>query len=312
MNIVPYEKSFYNIWNDFLKSAKNYHFFFHRDYLKYHEDRFCDHSLLIYNKSKLIALLPANIQNSTLYSHQGLTYGGLIIKDKMKIELMLEIFKTLKEFLISKNINKLIYKTMPYIHHKKPSSEDLYALFLNRATLIKREVSSVINLSESIKYSNGRKWSLKRAKNEQFIIKQSSDFKTFWAILEDILKKHHNSKPTHSLKEIEYLYSKFRDNIKLFLIDKDHVTIAGAVVYENPTVAHLQYVANSDKGRGIGALDVLIDHLIKNIYKDKKYFSFGTSSDDTKEGGINFGLIDQKERFGASAIVIDRYEWNLT
>ncbi len=311
MNIVRYDKTFYHIWNEFLKNSKNYHFFFHRDYLSYHVDRFKDYSLLIYEKDKLVALFVANIKGNILYSHQGLTHGGVIVKDSMKLELMLNIFKELKEFLKSKGIFKVIYKALPHIYHLKPSQEDLYALFVHDAKLLKKEVALVIDLTQSIKYSNGRKWSIKRAKSENFLIERSDDFKSFWKILETILKAKHNSKPTHKLSEIEYLASKFPQNIKLFLVKRDHVVVAGAVVYENPTTINLQYVANSNEGREKGALDLLIDHLIKKVYKDKKYFSFGTSSLDNAKS-INLGLVDQKERFGARAVMFDQYEWIVT
>ena len=32
---------------------------------------------------KLISVLPANIKNNILYSHQGLTFGSFLIDDKM-------------------------------------------------------------------------------------------------------------------------------------------------------------------------------------------------------------------------------------
>ena len=100
------------------------------------------------------------------------------------------------------------------------------------------------------------------------------------------------------------------ENIKLFVAKKNGEVIAGAVIYETELVAHTQYLANSDEGREIGALDLLVDHLIKDVYKDKKYFDFGISTED--EGrSLNKGLIAQKEGFGASAVVHDFYELDI-
>ena len=65
-------------WNEFVERSKNGTFLFHRSYMDYHADRFTDHSLMVWNKGRLSALLPANEHDGTLYSHQGLTYGGLI------------------------------------------------------------------------------------------------------------------------------------------------------------------------------------------------------------------------------------------
>jgi hypothetical protein len=311
MKVLRYEESHKNSWNDFLKNAKNYHFFFHRDYLAYHSDRFEDHSLLIYNeKDKLIALLPANVDKNILYTHQGLTYGGFIVNDNSKTEIMLDIFEAVKEYLKENNIEKVIYKTIPYIHHIKSAQEDLYALFIQNATLIQRDIAATVDLTKPIKYSNGRKWSLKKAKNEGFEIEQSQDFKQFWSLLQEILKQQHDSKPVHSLQEIEHLHSLFPNNIKLYLVKKEGKLLAGGISFDNPEISHLQYVANSNEGRKIGALDHLIDHLMREVYRDKKYFDFGTSNEENGRV-LNRGLIDQKERFGARAVAIDRYEWIL-
>ncbi len=312
MTVKRYEASLQTNWNDFLNNAKNYHFFFHRNYLSYHDDRFEDYSLLIYDKKeKLLAMLPGNIDNHILYSHQGLTFGGFIVQDNMKTEIMLEIFEEVQTFLKTQGIQKVIYKAMPYIHHIKPAQEDLYALFIQNASLIQRDIGATIYMDQPIKYSNGRKWSLRNAKNEGFVVKESRDFTSFWNLLKEILKQQHDAKPAHSLDEIVQLASIFPKNIKLYITQKEGNILAGAIIFDNPEISHLQYVANSNEGRKIGALDFLIDHLIQKIYKEKKYFDFGTSNEDNGRY-LNKGLIDQKERFGARAVAYDRYEWALT
>src|SRR2546423_15660713 len=64
-------------WDEFVAKAKNSTFLFRRDYMEYHADSFSDHSLMLYEGSKLVAVLPANLYgDGTLVSHQGLTYGG--------------------------------------------------------------------------------------------------------------------------------------------------------------------------------------------------------------------------------------------
>ena len=152
MTIVKYTIEQKNNWNDFVKNSKNSHFFFQRDYMEYHSDRFEDFSLMVFDESdKLIAILPANIKEDILYSHQGLTFGGFLVDDKMKTETMLEIFELLKHFLKEQNIKEIVYKCIPYIYHLKPSEEDRYALFRNDATLIRRDVTSTIDLTEQVR-----------------------------------------------------------------------------------------------------------------------------------------------------------------
>lgn len=308
MTIIKYTKDQKNNWNEFVKNSKNVHFFFQRDYMEYHSDRFEDFSLMFFDETdKLIAMLPANIKENILYSHQGLTFGGFLVDDKMKTETMLEIFELLKQFLKEKNIVKIIYKCIPYIYHIKPSEEDRYGLFRNDAKLIRRDVTSTVDLTEQVRYSKGRKWTINKAKKESIETFESDDYETFWKLLTSVLEANHEAKPVHTLEEMIKLALLFPKNIKLFLAKKDERVVSGALIYENQSVVHTQYLANSEEGRELGALDLLIDYLIKDIYKNKKYFDFGISNEDAGRY-LNTGLIAQKEGFGARAVVHDFYE----
>ncbi len=308
MKVIKYNLSYKNIWNEFVKNSKNGHFFFQRDYMEYHNNRFEDFSLLIFDENeKLISILPANINENILYSHQGLTFGGCVVDDKMKTEIMLGIFESLKAFLKEENIAKIVYKVIPYIYHIKPSEEDRYALFRNDAKLIRRNVTSTIDLTEQVRYSKGRKWTVNKAKKEDIEIVETNDYKSFWLLLSSVLESNHEVKPVHTLEEMEKLVEIFPKNIKLFLAKKDDEVISGALVYENKNIVHTQYLANSETGREICALDLLIDYLIKERYKEKKYFDFGISNEDAGRY-LNTGLISQKEGFGARAVAQDFYE----
>lgn len=308
MRIIKYTTDNKNNCNDFVKNSKNSHFFFQRDYMEYHSDKFEDFSLMVFDESdKLIAILPANIKEDILYSHQGLTFGGFLVDDRMKTETMLEIFESLKHFLKEQNIKKIVYKCIPYIYHLKPSEEDRYALFKNDAKLIRRDVTSTIDLTEQVRYSKGRKWTINKAKKESIQTFESDDYETFWELLTGVLESNHEAKPVHTLEEIKKLAAFFPKNIKLFLAKKDERIVSGALIYENQNIVHTQYLANSEEGREFGALDLLIDYLIKDIYKNKKYFDFGISNEDAGRY-LNTGLIAQKEGFGARAVVHDFYE----
>ena len=55
------------LWDTFVAQAKNATFLFYRDFMDYHSDRFEDHSLMVFKKEKLIALLPANTAGGVVY-----------------------------------------------------------------------------------------------------------------------------------------------------------------------------------------------------------------------------------------------------
>jgi len=308
MEIIQYSESKKNIWNTFNKKSKNGLFLFNRDYMDYHSDRFKDHSLCVYNeKKRLIALLPANELDGTLFSHQGLTFGGFIIGKEIRTFIMLEVFNALLSYLKKKGFHTLQYKPSPYIYHKEGAQNDLYALFKHKAQIVQCDLTTTIYLQEQFKYSKGRKWTINKAKKESIDLCESNDYLGFWKLLSQILDQNHAIKPVHSLHEIQKLSTLFKSEIRLFLAKKKGAILAGALIYENDLVAHTQYLANSEKGRTIGALDLLIDHLINVVFKEKKYFNFGASTED---GGqiLNKGLVSQKEGFGGRGVVQQIYE----
>ena len=137
IDIIQYSSDKKEEWNAFIKNSKNGIFMFDRNYMDYHSDRFVDNSLMFFDNDNLIAVLPMNIKDKVLYSHQGLTYGGFITDEKMKQHKMLECFDVLKQYMQINNIEKLIYKIIPHIYHKTSAEEDLYALFKNDAKLLK-------------------------------------------------------------------------------------------------------------------------------------------------------------------------------
>ncbi len=310
ITIHRYEANQQQYWNKFVAEAKNGHFLFNRQYMEYHADRFQDCSLLFFKKNKLIALLPANINKDKLISHGGLTFGGILSNSTMKTSLMLEVFDSLITYLREQNFNTLLYKTIPHIYHTISAEEDLYAIYCHQGELIHRDVNSVINLSEKIKFAKGKKEGIKKAIKAGINVINTNDFSSFFAIGEKILGDKYEAKPTHTAQEMEILATNFPDNIKLFASYQNDRMLAGIIVYESKNVAHTQYMFNSEEGLSCGALDIILNYLITDIYKDKKYFSFGISTEN-KGLYLNEGLIFQKELFSARTIVQDVYKITL-
>jgi hypothetical protein len=161
--VQQYEFKYSDQWNAFISKAKNATFLFHRDFMEYHEERFHDYSLLIFEEDKLIAVLPANRVSDTVYSHQGLTYGGFVYNKQAKLVSLLDVFSAVLSFLDQNGIQKIQIKKIPSIYHTEPSEEIQYALFLAQASLIRRDTLSVIDLSQVSKLAKGRKSAIKKS-----------------------------------------------------------------------------------------------------------------------------------------------------
>jgi hypothetical protein len=306
-DVKLYTSQFKVEWDGFIDQSKNGTFLFKRNYMEYHSDRFIDCSLMIYKKSKLSALFPANITDDTIYSHQGLTYGGLIYDKKLSAVDVLNVFEVIiNHYRNNNNVKNIVYKSIPYIYHSYTSQEDLYALFRNNTTLIGCNISSVIVQKDRMKFSELRRRCIKKAKKCGMCCVKSDDFESFWNILTANLGTKYDVKPVHSLQEIKRLHNLFSENIKLYVAEKQGNIFAGVVLYINRNVVHVQYISANLDGKEWGALDILFDYLINNEYKDYEYFDFGQSTEQMGNY-LNESLLFQKEGFGGRGVVYNIY-----
>lgn len=309
MTIQRYDTTMQHSWDEFVAHSRNATFLHFRAYMDYHSDRFHDHSLVFRNdKGKIVALLPANAEEETLYSHQGLTYGGLIITMKTSAREVIEAFRLLTDYAKEQGFRKIIYKPVPSHYHRYPCEEDLYALFYaTHSALEARNIASVIDFRQPLTWSQNRRLGVNRAKRNGLYVKETDDFAAFWKILEDNLRERYDAAPVHSLAEITMLKDRFPDNIRLFMAyDSCHCPQAGTVIYDTNGVAHSQYISSTSEGKQLHAVDILFSEVVRHYASTHRYFDFGTSNE---QGGtfLNENLIHQKEGFGARAIIYDAW-----
>jgi hypothetical protein len=275
--------------------------------MDYHSDRFEDLSLMVYKENSLVAVLPANKKQNIVHSHQGLTYGGLLLGKKTKLNETIFIFKAVLSFLDEEGIETLHLKLTPSIYHKVPSDEMEYLLFVSEATLARVDVSSVIENTSKLKIQSNRIEGVKKAEKNALEIIEGTDFNSFWIeILEPNLEHRHGAKPVHSREEIEILARSFPKNIFQFNVYKEGVIVAGATIFETETVAHVQYISANEDKQQLGSLDFLFEYLINQRFKDKKYFDFGISNENQGKN-LNKGLLYWKETFGARSVACKFY-----
>ena len=311
MEIRRYRREDKELWNSFVSKARNATFLFDRNYMDYHADRFDDNSFIFYHKGKLKAVLPANVSGDTLYSHQGLTYGGLLLDKKATVEDVLECFDSLNSWLRENGISKVVYKALPWIYQQYPSQEDLYALTWKcKAQLISRDIASTIVVDNKLKFAESRKSGIRKALSLNIEVGESNDVDGFWHVLEDNLGNRYNAKPVHTASEMKLLMLRFPNNIKLYVAKMNGEIVGGTLIYVTPQVVHTQYISASVEGKKHGALDLLFDYIINKVYANCRYFDFGKS---TEQGGayLNEPLIFQKEGFGGRGVCYDWYQWEL-
>lgn len=285
--------------------------------MDYHEDRFQDASLLFMEKGKLKGLLPANIKGDIIQSHGGLTYGGLLHTantSSEEVEKMLDAaLDYYRNIVLAKTLE---YRPSPYIYHTYPAEQSLYFLFRRGMTQTACMLSSTIDLHQPLPLSQLRKRCRKKAIQYGVTLHkacQEGQWKLFWKILSQVLLKRHGKQPVHSLTEILYLHNLFPDNIQLIYAENNGDMIAGTVLFITPCTIHAQYIAANEEGKSTGALDLIFTEIIHsstNTPSSPKYLDFGISTED-KGNLLNYGLVFQKEGFGARGICYNHYQLQL-
>lgn len=309
MQVRRYGPDMAQAWNAFNDRATNGHFLFDRGFMDYHADRFADASLAVEQDGAPVALLPLNRTGEEAWSHQGLTFGGLI-HDGIGTRAVVEALDACAAHLRAEGVARLTYKALPWIYPRTAAQEDLYWLFLRDAPLVRRDVSAAIDYRARGRVSGRRDRGARKAHKAGLEFRRSNDWPGFWRLLEGVLAERHGAAPVHSLAEIERLARRFPDRITLNVAALGERLQAGVVMFCSAQVAHAQYIAVGEAGRETGALDGLFDHLITLHATTHRHFDFGISNTD--QGRVlNEGLMRQKEEFGAGAVVHDVYRLTL-
>lgn len=309
--IRRYVPEYADEWNQFVAESKNGVFLFDRRYMDYHSDRFCDHSLMFYSDGRLLAVLPAHQSGDTLCSHNGLTYGGLVMSPRLTVVQTMHLFREMNEYLRSQGIRHVSYKAIPWIYHRLSAEEDLYALYHEcHAHIVARDFATNIYLSAGLRWERVRRRGIVRARNAGVVVERSDHYEAFWQVLADNLMNKYGVKPVHSLQEIELLHGRFPQNIQLYQAVREGKVLGGVVLYISSQVVHAQYSSASPEGKKLGVIDLLYDQIFKD-YRDYPYFDFGRSTEHPDGSGLNENLVFQKEGYGGRGLCYDIYEWDV-
>ncbi|MBW1656537.1 FemAB family protein [Flavobacterium quisquiliarum] len=308
-SIKIYNQNDFSIWNNFVDQAKNATFLFHRDFMEYHKDRFEDFSLLVFEEEKLRAILPANKNGNTVYSHQGLTYGGLVFSSKLNGEKVESILDDILLFLKENKIETFYYKPIPDFYLLEGNAAMEFFLLKRGAVLERKEMNLAVNLSTELKISKSKLKHFRRIENLDLHIVEEEGFNPFWEnILQPRLLEKFCVKPVHSEAEISYLKANFPLNIRQFSAYTNDEIIAGITIFETRNVVKSQYGATSKKGEKFRALDFLFINLIQKYKEDGKIFFDMGIVDENNLSGYNEGLLKQKEELGCSIYSQDFYK----
>ncbi|WP_375436042.1 hypothetical protein [uncultured Hymenobacter sp.] len=302
-------------WDALVATSANGPFLFARSFMDYHQDRFIDHSWLLWQGTKLRAIFAAAVAHdastsTTLVAHPGLTYGGLVTVAGVKYAELAVMLDLLRATWQAAGFQHLLVRPVPRVFCRLPSESFPYWLHQQGAVLSARELISVVDLTQPVRIGTWRRGNLRKARRHGVVVRQASnqEYAAFWQLLTANLLATYNSQPVHTLAEISGLRDQNPGHVELWVAYVTGEMVAGVLVFQDirQGFAHTQYIAGSPGGKQVGAVDAVLTHLIQEKPASFKRLSFGTS---TKQGTgtVNAGLLNQKEGFGAVTEVLDTY-----
>lgn len=297
--ISPYSDPFENQWDVFvLNESVNGTIYHTRQFLKYHRDRFCDSSILVFSGDKLVCVVPSCRDGNLFFSHKGSTYGGPVFHKDIYNSKHLPV---LMDQILCFYDHKIQFRISNSIYHEEP--DNLLIYLLSRHLEMKIELSWYITTNEDFfnntKNKRTKQYAQKLLKDPTFVCSETNntkDYMDFYQILEKNLKEKYDTAPTHTLEEFLWLKENLSNYQVLFVAKKDGVLYGGVFVIK--ATSRCWYTFYISRNIDIPT-NPSIALLMYNIQKKAKengvsFVDFGIS---TEERGtiLNKGLSEYKE-----------------
>lgn len=314
IRIEKYKKEKKDVWDEFvLNQSCNGTFLQTRNFLEYHEDKFHENSLFFLDNEKIIAVLPAHIYSKNGFkqfmSHQGSTYGGLVINCKYyKARKVQEVLDCLDNYAKENSINEIVLKITPKLFCTKKPDLLQYMLTLNGYENF-GELSTYVDLAKTnedilLSFDETKRKIVRRLRKNDITLKKlvsDEDIYNFCTLLELNLKKH-NAMPIHSYENLlDFKNSRLTNNVEFFgvFID-DKMCAAGMMfLFNKLKIAHAQNLSTDPNSPYADSITYLYYSMIEEYKKrDFDYVSWGKSTEDRGKI-LNFNLLRNKEAYGS-------------
>tara|TARA_B100001057_G_C22733881_1_gene904965 strand:- start:65 stop:1048 length:984 start_codon:yes stop_codon:yes gene_type:complete len=319
ITVKKYNQKYFNQWNKLVEISNNGTIFHSLEFLNYHKKKFIDqeHNLIFLKGEALFAVLPAVKIDNKLVSHFRASFGGIVTKKDVNLSESEQIVEALINYLIVHKFTSASLVLTPN-HLCKSNNENLeYSLLRNGFNNIQSDLFNAINLTTSYKeiwdkrYLSRNRNTLRKVFN-QFSLHSDCSLEEFYPILEQD-KLRHQSQPTHSFDELEYLKRKFPQNIWFDIARMTTGNGSVGICYFRLNEKSLItfYMAQTDQALGMNGKNILIDFGIKKAIKNGyKVLDFGGSTVGYKIK--NPGVAKFKESFGAKGALRKKYIWENT
>ena len=298
-------------WDALVEGAPNGHLMARSGFFRYHADRFEDASLFIRRGRRPLGVLPANRVGETLWSHQGVSFGGLILHPRTHFNHVEAAVSALLEHLRSGGIKSLMYRPAPHPYQVFPREEDVFFLEQAGARRVDTKLHSMILCGEPTALT-AKTWNhtVKRSREAGLTVRAGgdADLPAVWALVEAALERH-SQRAVHSLDDLALLRQRFPDEVLFMLAESgEGELLSGQVLLRSARTLTLLYVGDAPAGREVNAGTLLLDQVMKAPEHAGSWFDLGQWCDTGSRQGSD-SLLQFKEAAGGR--LIQRHTWQL-
>ena len=170
IEVKKYTLEEFDKWNLFIANSINGNFLHSRHFYDSNAlNEADDSSLMFFKKNKIIAVLPAMLQQQDqsliLNSHLRATYGGVIINTSVGVSEAIEIIGLIIQYGRNLSVTEIIVRNPFRILYKQLSDEVDYALWYHDFSIQSRELEIYVDLKKDVteirqSYENGAKYNI--------------------------------------------------------------------------------------------------------------------------------------------------------
>src|SRR4051794_32301269 len=132
-----------------------------RRFLAYHGNRFEDASLVLRDDGgRLAGVMPAAVEpadTACVTSHPGATFGGIVHHGSLSGPTMIGALEAVCDHYRERGFERFIYAPVPSIYHRRPSGDDVYALFRLGAEWTRCGLSCAVDFESDVRRSSRRR-----------------------------------------------------------------------------------------------------------------------------------------------------------
>jgi len=321
ISVKKYTEKLNNIWDDFILKSNNGTIFHTQRFLNYHQNKqFTNHSLLFFDKTTLIAVLPAVVikynNKNILFSHPGASFGGVVYSQNLNFITFNDIISYLEKYCIKNKLDMVRLINTPDIYSK--TNDDSFNYLLQWNGFVQKELYISHYLknnykNETLSLLNKRKQRYIKniEQKNKFSYQLNQRFDLFYPILLES-KKSFQTTPTHSLEELFLLKKNFPEEIHLLLFYHNKFVVGGSVIFlTSKNTALIFYNAINTKYKHDHLSTYQLYQCMRFAKKNnKEIVDFGVSHTPETKNPLDpkFSLIQFKEHFSTKGVLRIVYE----